>query len=146
MNSVASVRSSKSRNRGSILNIQVTTVYFWEVFFTRIDKQNKWKPLLKPTLNLKNVVISVYCEVRALRNLFHALCLLQSRACCRAVLMCRDAVIHFQVQAAAVQSHFNTNCLRSHKCACARQLTSPVPACNATLVAVHTKYQLLSQP
>lgn len=40
----------------------------------------------------------------------------------------RAAVIHFQVQTAAVQSHFNTNCLRSHKGACARQLTPPVPA------------------
>lgn len=146
MNSVASVRATKSRNRGSILNIQVTTVYFWGIF-TRIDKQNKQNTSPKNYTKIKKcVVIFVYCKVRAFRNLFRALCLTQSRACCRAVLMCRDAVIHFQVQAAAVQSHFNTNCLRSHKCACARQLTPPVPACNATLVAVHTKYQLLSQP
>lgn len=52
--------------------------------------------------------------------------------CCRSVLlMCKGrsaAVIHFQVQTAAVQSHFNTNCLRSHKGACAPQLTPPVPA------------------
>ena len=55
-------------------------------------------------------------------------------------------VIHFQVQLAAVQSHFNTNCFRPDKCACALRLTPPVSACNATLVAVDTKYQLLSQP
>lgn len=73
--------------------------------------------------------------------------------CYRSVLMCRHAssvqgapLIHFQVQSAAVQSHFNTNCFRTDKCACALQLTPPVSACNATLVAVDTKYQLLSQP
>lgn len=60
-------------------------------------------------------------------------------------LMCRRAsrergaaLIHFQVQAAAVQSHFNTNCFLPDKCACAPRLTPPVSACGATLVAVDT--------
>lgn len=61
-------------------------------------------------------------------------------------LVSRRAVIHFQVQAAAVQSHFNTNCFLPDKGACALPLTPLcfLRAC-ATLVAVDTKYQLLSQ-
>lgn len=55
-------------------------------------------------------------------------------------------LFHFQVPPAAVQSHFNTNCFLPDKCACALRLTPPVSACNATLVAVDTKYQPLSQP
>lgn len=47
---------------------------------------------------------------------------------------------------ALVQSHFNTNCFQPDKYACALRLTPPVSACGATLVAVDTKYQLLSQP
>lgn len=68
-----------------------------------------------------------------------------SQRCC-AALSARKAVIHFQVQAAAVQSHFNTNCLLPDKGACALPLTPLcfLRAC-ATLVAVDTKYQLLSQ-
>lgn len=47
---------------------------------------------------------------------------------------------HFQVQPAVVQSHFNTNCFRPHKCACALKLTPlRFSACTATLVAVDTK-------
>lgn len=48
-------------------------------------------------------------------------------------------IIHFQVQAATVQSQFNTNCFGPDKCACARLLTPPVSACGATLVAADTK-------
>lgn len=55
-------------------------------------------------------------------------------------------LFHFQVHSAAVQSHFNTNCFLPDKYACALRLTPPVFACDATLVAVYTKYQLLSQP
>lgn len=78
------------------------------------------------------------------------LCVIDALSVCQRCLPCglvsRRAVIHFQVQAAAVQSHFNTNCFLPDKGACALPLTPLcfLRAC-ATLVAVDTKYQLLSQ-
>ncbi|XP_019939784.2 protein disulfide-isomerase [Paralichthys olivaceus] len=66
--------------------------------------------------------------------------------CVRVCARSREQLIHFQVHSSTVQSHFNTNCFRPDKCACAPRPTPPVSACGATLVAVDTKHQPLSQP